>query len=552
MPAQRKLSIVENRQPGLPIQSLISKLSSIARPLGSLSGVELHATHVQILDEDPASSLPGAVVLGVGLDSEQADAVLEGLVKGKAAALLLARGTATEQLRIHADKLGLPLLELRSRVGWTEAYRAFETILEDSDESPGIEDLLHRCDDLPELAKALSERLGNPLTIENLQSEVLAYSEHDEAVDAPRRKTILAGKAPSDLVGKMQAAGVFRKILQSAEPVPYHNPRLGITRRVAMTIREGQRPLGYIWVMQKKRKLTKEDLVLLRQASRLAAFCMARDHVVHDNERRLKNELLMEILSRGITAPDLVRSRAAAVGLEPERAYEVLVVRLDEPADKEDSPNIPVASRNRVYEIVSFEASALEPDSACVAFGDDLVVVVPSRVATDSTMLTTRILERCRNERPPAEASIGRARTITDISNLADAFDQAERALLVAQRVLGGDTTASYDDLGVYKVLVPTLMKDGDSEVLATSVLALDKYDAEHGTEYARTLEVFLDTFGDRAETSRRLCIHHNTLSYRLQRIQQMGEFSLDDSEARLSIQLEFRARKLRDTQKAP
>lgn len=65
-------------------------------------------------------------------------------------------------------------------------------------------------------------------------------------------------------------------------------------------------------------------------------------------------------------------------------------------------------------------------------------------------------------------------------------------------------------------------------------------YDAQHGTDYVETLHVYLDAFGDIAAAAAKLCIHANTLRYRLRKLQEIAEIQLDNPNERLALMLQL------------
>ena len=57
-------------------------------------------------------------------------------------------------------------------------------------------------------------------------------------------------------------------------------------------------------------------------------------------------------------------------------------------------------------------------------------------------------------------------------------------------------------------------------------------------TELVKTIAAFLECNGNLTETSNKLFIHRNTLKYRLERIRDITQIDLDDSENRLMLHL--------------
>ena len=83
----------------------------------------------------------------------------------------------------------------------------------------------------------------------------------------------------------------------------------------------------------------------------------------------------------------------------------------------------------------------------------------------------------------------------------------------------------------------------GRRDLIERLIEPLASHDHQKGTEYVRTLEVYLESFGDIRTAAARLHIHPNSLRYRVNRLAEMAQFDLADSEVRLAMQLALRAR---------
>ena len=68
----------------------------------------------------------------------------------------------------------------------------------------------------------------------------------------------------------------------------------------------------------------------------------------------------------------------------------------------------------------------------------------------------------------------------------------------------------------------------------------LKQYDAAAGTEYYRTLAVYLLQERDQTKTAEILCIHRNTLIYRIKKIESLINTDLDDARNRFALLLSF------------
>lgn len=104
----------------------------------------------------------------------------------------------------------------------------------------------------------------------------------------------------------------------------------------------------------------------------------------------------------------------------------------------------------------------------------------------------------------------------------------------IGTRIGRAGQVIGYGELGIYRLL----LQIGDMQQLwqfADEVLGpLIRYDATHKLGLVRTLSVFLGQRESLKQTARRLHVHANTVSYRLQRIEQLTPLDLANPEDRL------------------
>lgn len=119
------------------------------------------------------------------------------------------------------------------------------------------------------------------------------------------------------------------------------------------------------------------------------------------------------------------------------------------------------------------------------------------------------------------------------------AFPDGWREAQLARSAAGPDGEPGvFDDLGVVRfLLAPTSRADldGFARRQLGPVLA---YDAQHGSALMETLAAHLGTGCSTRRTAAVLCIHHRTVSYRLQRVTDLTGLRFDDQEDRFRIQL--------------
>lgn len=108
---------------------------------------------------------------------------------------------------------------------------------------------------------------------------------------------------------------------------------------------------------------------------------------------------------------------------------------------------------------------------------------------------------------------------------------QAQQALKVGREMDSKKDIYHFIEYAPYVVAqnlsVPTLK----SAYLHPAIKRIYHYDQEYNTHYFNTLIIFLKNFKEKNKTAELLDIHRNTLNYRIQKIEEIGQINLDDQE---------------------
>ena len=69
----------------------------------------------------------------------------------------------------------------------------------------------------------------------------------------------------------------------------------------------------------------------------------------------------------------------------------------------------------------------------------------------------------------------------------------------------------------------------------------LKEYDQKTGNELFHTLEVYLQSFHNNKETANVLCIHRNSLAYRMEKITEIGKADFNDPNTEFLLRLSYK-----------
>lgn len=535
--------------------------ASLGRVLDDLGATLLEVVHgdterVQdiggIVIHDPVDEpvLPAsALVLGVGLDDPAAVVDLVHALGRYGAAGLVLRTPVdlTPALRDAVDESGVALLGLSRGAPWAHLAAMLRAVLAEGDVGVGEAESLGGLPsgDLFAVANAIAALLDAPITIEDRNSRVLAFSGRQDEADPSRIETILGRQVPERYSRILADRGVFRELYRSDRPVLVEPQSEGEDAfsmpRVAVAVRAGDEILGSIWVAVPE-PLSDERTETLRDAAKLVALHLLRVRAGADVQRRLRADLLSSALEGGAGA----REAIDRLGLTGQQLM-VLGVAVVEPASEvalQGGDALVVHDRQRVADAFAMHLSAAHPRSAAALIGDVAYGLLPVPGAGDDgeergLRIANEFLDRL-GDRVTAVVGIGPV--ARDGAGLAAARTVVDRALRVLRDSRGNRRVATLDDIQVEALILELRdMVAARGDRPTGSLALLMDYDLRHHTNLVETLQAWLDAFGDVVAAAESLYVHPNTFRYRLRRLAEVGELDLSDPEARFVAMLQLR-----------
>lgn len=531
---------------GRVLESLGTTLLEVAcgdpDPAAQVGGVVIHDPL------DPQLPPPGALVLAVGLQDPGAVAeLLRDLGRHGCAALVVRAPARVEPEVVGAvEASGVSLLGLVPGATWTQLAAMLRALLRVGDLADVESETLGGLPsgDLFALANAIAALLDAPITIEDRDSRVLAFSGRQEEADEPRIETVIGRRVPDRFSRYLADNGIFRKLYSSREPV-YVDPAAGSEvefslSRAAIAVRAGDEVLGSIWAAVPGR-LSPERTQALCDAAKLVALHLLRVRAGADVERRLHADLLSTALEGGGGANQAL----ARLGLTDQHVVVLAMGVLDVGTSLELGADASLAVRQEhASDALVMHLTAVHPRCSAALLGDVTYGLLP--VGQDESgeeraeAIARNFIHRVGDRVPVA---IGIGPIARPFGGLTQARAGADRTL----RVLRAEPTTSslvarLEDVQVKELILELgdlVAERGDRPV--GPVARLLAHDRQRDGSLLPTLRAYLDSFGDAAVAASLLHVHPNTFRYRLRRLREVCGLDLTDPEARFAAMLQLR-----------
>ncbi|MFI8091955.1 PucR family transcriptional regulator [Streptomyces sp. NPDC086080] len=542
----------------ITVTDLVESLGAgFLRTVVAAGDAEVH--DVALAEPGDAVGQPGELVLGVGVtDRDGAVALLERAAQASAGGVVLKVPFAADpRVAAAARELAGPaLVELQPHTSWAHVVWLLRGVIDraaapDTSRlgSPGPHV------DLFALADAAAEIIDAPVTVEDAQSRVLAYSARQDTTDPARVSTIVGRRVPPETLTHFRAGGVFRRLARSSEPIWTPAGPDGTLPRLIIPVRAGGEWLGSIWAVVRA-PVPPERIRELGDVASVLALHLLRLRAEAGIARRVSTGRLRVTLREGVasvTGP----GTAAGPGITGPGA----------------APPLPPGP----WRVVAFGS----PAGTDVRRQLDLWESVALRFGWHQPLLTDLdgalfglVVERPRGGRPVtagglADAGAGTLDWLRHVLREVHAHDPGLYAMAGCPAHTPDELPRATAEAGELHRLVGggrlplpgrtglLLMEDAwdavvveraaaavgiDTGLLGGPLAALRAHDEEHGTAYRETLAAWLDHYGDPRSAARLLRIHPNTLRYRLRKLDEVAPVDLTSPRIRLALRLQLMA----------
>ncbi|WP_249870082.1 PucR family transcriptional regulator [Oceanobacillus saliphilus] len=390
-------------------------------------------------------------------------------------------------------------------------------------------------DDPDELADRIAEIFACPITIENSYHHVISYSKHNKNIDEARISTIMNRKVPNKVINGLWKQGIMPQLLDSDDPVVIPEIKeIGLGNRVAVTVRNKNEILGFIWAHTAEKTLSDDELELLKKVT-----IYLKDFFLKQSQRKRKSEegyqdFFWQLLTDTQTTADISR-QAKRFNMKLEGILAIVVIRFSDDITEQIEKHAHYLSETQVKVQVIYRL-----------FDDNDFIMLVRLIDNDNPKnqlneFIEQFIEKIRKQL--------RLKNITGSSGLAyeepqyikDSYKQAVRVLQLKSKFPSQlSTIHRYEDLGVYQFIEELYEIRKTNQYQNKHIEKLRSYDKKHRTALLKTLHVYLQCDCNVYQAAKKMFIHSNTMNYRLKRIREEAEINLKDPNQKMTIHLDL------------
>lgn len=270
----------------------------------------------------------------------------------------------------------------------------------------------------------------------------------------------------------------------------------------------------------------------------LLALSLKTDAMFQEQQEVMKEHFVYDLLYHKFESQKVMIKQGKVWGWNLERPHHLLVINVT--ASDEAMTNI-----NWIDEILSrikAELSKMEETVIAFPFQDQIVVLLEDEKKRTTSQRKQYVVEIAHklnqlmvSNFPYCQFFIGIGKWYQDTTHLTKSYQEAKMALQFGQVWFENKKVCHILDLGVLRLLIQIhqeVLFDYSDEYL----LPLIESDRESGTEYIKTLQVYIQQKGRINDVSDELFIHPNTLRNRIKKMEEMTGINLQDPEEFMNL----------------
>lgn len=384
--------------------------------------------------------------------------------------------------------------------------------------------------DMRQFARRASEVIGNPVVISNTDHKVLAAAGEIPSDKPDIAATIESGYISQEVENHLAEAGILSSVRSSRHSVITTNVADNL-RCVTSIIYHHRLEMGRFDAFEVTSEITGIDLELIDYATSLAGLMIDRLGVAGKRVGK-GSSVLADILSGKFEDRDAVREHLRIADVPLDCNYVLLRV-VGQPGAGHDY-------YARVGQLVGDALSG----SVWTIFGSAVVVLVSlggaSETGFDDYESCERRIVRDRNFMGALEHNDMRAFVSEPFCDVMQVHARLKQCILLdeADELDGGPRQrVVFFWERRFQVVASVFKGLGYSDMLLDKrVVAMARYDREHGSSYLETAVMSVRFPGSPAEAAEALSVHRNTYFYRVNKIGELFELDLKDGDDRLAL----------------
>lgn len=392
---------------------------------------------------------------------------------------------------------------------------------------------------LEDLAEAIGVALSAPITIEDRNHRLLAYSTHTADTDPARIATIIGRRVPESVIDQLWKDEVIQNLAAQDEPLIISaRTDVGLNDRVAIAIKQDTEILGYIWSIARSTPFSETELSDLKKGALLAQRQLLAIDMQKKRQEEKTEQFFFELLHEDMPESEILKT-FSKLHVAPPGISRLMVIRFSEAI----TPRL--ADRLRylltIQQTVRPLLYAYEETDFILWISTNDQDAHHERLQFDAFIQSFRqMLAERFNYTNFISAS---SEVFTGVQSIPERYEETGIVLRLKDAFpFELSTVTRYERLGLFQLLPIFSERLRRRTVRLEEIERLRSYDEKHAASLCETLEWFLHYDGNVKQVASHLHVHPNTILYRMRRIEEEAGIRMESLPERALLYLYLKA----------
>jgi len=391
-------------------------------------------------------------------------------------------------------------------------------------------DVILKGGSIKEIIRVLSRTIENPILVKDHYFEEYIY---DEDVIKSKDNPLL------ESVKKYFKSSTrsYRSVKKLEDSITVNGEMVD---RIMVPILVKNNVYGHIVIFGTERQISNSDVVSVESASTIIALEFLKKISVQEVENKYKAEFFEDLISFDERRKRKAIERANYYRFRPDANYSILTVYVNKKESEIDNSDELNQYINKITYLIDLGSKADGRTFLIANKGSKINILFMwddvSNREKELRHIAENIAHLIEQKIGNIRFRIGIGRVYKGIEDVYKSLHDAEKAVEASKSYIE-ETIIEFDKLGIYKIFCQDHLKDELLSFYSSTLKPLVDYDRKRDTELVKSLHVYFETNGNLKKMSEVLYTHYNTVLYRINRIQEITEKSLNCESDRYGLQ---------------
>ena len=410
-----------------------------------------------------------------------------------------------------------------------EIFNLIQDIYQDSsrlsDGSASLLECIIRGKELREIIETGYDILKNPIMLMDTSYKVLSYKTDVTVDDGVWSDLVDRGYSSYKYVSKFKYERIIEKILRNDDPIILDTGVAEKIRRILGKIQVNDRCMGYLAVLEYNQSFQSQDLKIAKLICEVISSIMKEDKWQKNARGMMSETLILDLLDGRVTEDAELSDRLKSCEWILNNSMRMVSIDMSRYNDQSFIDYF----RVQLHKLVPYCRSTYYNDviSVIIELGD---------VEADEKIISSIIPFLKDNG-----LNAGYSDRFTGLLNINHYYQQSRKALFFGRLKNPKNRIYEYRKYVMDDFIYEASRNMDIKEFCHAGVIKLYEYDQTNKTDYYTTLYEYLKKDKNVVATSEVLFIHRNTVSYRLEKIEELLGIKLRECDETMDIIMTYK-----------